>query len=49
VLTIQPRDAAPMTRALVAEARRSPAFDARVTDAARHVVQAKHRAALLAC
>jgi beta-N-acetylhexosaminidase len=49
VLTIQPRDAAPMTRALVAEARRAPAFDARVTDAARHVLQAKHRAALLPC
>jgi len=49
VLTIRPADAAPMTRAMVAEARRSPAFDARVTDAARHVVQAKHRADLLTC
>jgi beta-N-acetylhexosaminidase len=49
VLTIRPADAAPMTTAMIAEAGRSPAFDARVTDAARHVVQAKYRAGLLDC
>jgi len=49
VLTIRPADAAPMTRAMIAEAGRSPAFDARVTEAARHVVQAKYRAGLLTC
>jgi beta-N-acetylhexosaminidase len=49
VLTIRRADAAPMTTAMIAEAGRSPAFDARVTDAARHVVQAKYRAGLLDC
>jgi beta-N-acetylhexosaminidase len=49
VLTIRPQDAAPMTKAMIAEAGRSPAFDARVTDAAHHVIQAKHRAGLLTC
>jgi beta-N-acetylhexosaminidase len=49
VLTIRPADAAPMTKAMIAEAGRSRAFDARVTDAARHVVQAKYRAGLLDC
>jgi beta-N-acetylhexosaminidase len=49
VLTIRPEDAAPMTKAMLAEARTSPAFAARVTDAAHHVIQAKHRAGLLPC
>ncbi len=49
VLTIRPQDAAPMSRALIAEARRSPPFAERVADAARHVVQAKVRAGLVTC
>jgi beta-N-acetylhexosaminidase len=49
VLTIRPEDAAPMTKAMIAEAGRSPAFEARVTEAAQHVVQAKYRAGLLRC
>jgi beta-N-acetylhexosaminidase len=49
VLSIRPADAAPMSRALIAEARRSAAFADRVTDAARHVVHAKVRAGLLTC
>ncbi|UQU66513.1 glycoside hydrolase family 3 protein [Couchioplanes caeruleus] len=49
VLTIRPQDAGPMADALVAEARRSPSFDARLTDAARHVLAAKDRAGLLPC
>ena len=49
VLSIRPEDAAPMSAALIAAARRSEAFDARLTDAARHVLQAKQRAGLLTC
>ena len=49
VLTIRPQDAAPMSRALIAEARRSPAFADRIADAARHVVHAKVRAGLITC
>jgi beta-N-acetylhexosaminidase len=49
VLTIRPEDAKPMSEALVAAAGKDPAFDARLTDAARHVVQAKYRAGLLEC
>jgi beta-N-acetylhexosaminidase len=49
VLTIRPEDAAPMTGALVAEAQRSPAFAARVADAAGHVIRAKYTAGLLRC
>jgi beta-N-acetylhexosaminidase len=49
VLTVRPQDAAPMASALRAAARSSPAFAARVTDAARHVLQAKYRAGLLRC
>jgi beta-N-acetylhexosaminidase len=49
VLTIRPEDAAPMADALLAAARESPAFAARVADAAGHVVQAKYRAGLLRC
>jgi beta-N-acetylhexosaminidase len=49
VLTIRPQDVVPMSRALSNEARRSPEFDARMSDAARHVVQSKYRAGLLSC
>jgi beta-N-acetylhexosaminidase len=49
VLTIRPQDAAPMSARLIAEARRSPAFSARLTEAARHVLQAKERVGLLKC
>jgi beta-N-acetylhexosaminidase len=49
VLTIRPQDAAPMSKSLLSAARASKAFDARVTDAARHVVRAKYRAGLLKC
>jgi beta-N-acetylhexosaminidase len=49
VLTIRPEDATPMSGALIAAARKSPAFEARLTEAARHVLQAKERAGLLRC
>jgi beta-N-acetylhexosaminidase len=49
VLTIRPEDAAPMADALIAEAQKSPAFAARMTDAAGHVIRAKYRAGLLRC
>ena len=49
VLTIRPEDAAPMTDALIAEARESPVFAARMADAARHVIRAKYSAGLLRC
>lgn len=49
VLTIRPRDAAPMGQALLDRAKQDQAFRARVTDAARHVLQAKQRAGLLPC
>ena len=48
-LTIRPQDAKPMAEALAAEARTSPPFDARLTEAARHVLQAKDRVGLLPC
>lgn len=48
-LTIRPSDAAPMSAALLAAARGSAAFAARVADAARHVVTAKVRAGLIRC
>ncbi|MFI7540429.1 glycoside hydrolase family 3 N-terminal domain-containing protein [Actinoplanes sp. NPDC049599] len=48
-LTIRPQDAAPMAASLTAAARKSPAFAARLTDAARHVLRAKERAGLLKC
>jgi beta-N-acetylhexosaminidase len=38
-----------MSAALIAAARKSPAFAARLTDAARHVLLAKDRAGLLTC
>lgn len=49
VLTIRSQDAAPMTAALLAAARTSPAFANRVTDAATHVMRAKDHAGLLKC
>ncbi|MEV8506338.1 glycoside hydrolase family 3 N-terminal domain-containing protein [Actinoplanes sp. NPDC051475] len=49
VLSIRPQDAKPMEAALVGEARTSPAFDARLTDAAGHVLRTKDRAGLLPC
>jgi beta-N-acetylhexosaminidase len=49
VLTIQPPDAAAMAGALMDRARKVPAFAARVTEAATHVVQAKQRAGLITC
>src|SRR5690349_12590829 len=49
VLSIRPQDAAPMSAALIAKARTSPPFAARLTDAARHVLRVKDRAGLLRC
>ena len=49
VLTIRPADATPMANALVAAARKSRTFAARVADAAEHVIRAKYRAGLLRC
>ncbi|GAA3921789.1 beta-glucosidase [Amorphoplanes auranticolor] len=49
VLTIRPQDAAPMAASLIAEARTSAPFATRLTEAARHVLQAKDRAGLLTC
>jgi beta-N-acetylhexosaminidase len=49
VLTIRPRDAAPMGQALMDKADKDQPFQARLTDAARHVLQAKQRAGLLPC
>jgi beta-N-acetylhexosaminidase len=49
VLTIRPPDAAPMAAALIDRAGHDAVFRARVTDAARHVLQAKDRAGLLRC
>jgi len=49
VLTIRPRDAAPMGQALLDKAKKDQSFRARVTDAARHVLRAKQQAGLLRC
>ncbi|MEU4237240.1 glycoside hydrolase family 3 N-terminal domain-containing protein [Actinoplanes sp. NPDC026619] len=49
VLTIRPEDAAPMASALIDRAGSDPAFRARLTDAAQHVLTAKKRAGLLSC
>jgi beta-N-acetylhexosaminidase len=49
VLTVRPADAGPMVVALTAAAQQSPAFAARVTDAAENVLRAKVRAGLLTC
>jgi beta-N-acetylhexosaminidase len=49
VLTIRPADVPPMTAALLAAARVSTSFRARVDDAVRHVLRSKYRAGLLRC
>jgi beta-N-acetylhexosaminidase len=49
VLTIRPEDGGPMADAVVAEAQQSPAFAARVADAAGHVIRAKYRLGVLRC
>lgn len=49
VLTVRPADAGPMAGALVAAAKASPAFAARVAAAAGNVVRAKVDAGLLTC
>ncbi|WP_433382934.1 glycoside hydrolase family 3 N-terminal domain-containing protein [Actinoplanes sp. CA-142083] len=48
-LTIRPSDAAPMAGALIDRASHDAAFRARLTDGARHVLEAKKRAGLLRC
>lgn len=49
VLTVVPRDAGPMYDALLAEARRSATFRARVESAVTAVLASKRRAGMLAC
>jgi beta-N-acetylhexosaminidase len=49
VLSVRPEDAAPMTAALLAEARASASFALRVSDAVTHVLAAKKRAGLPSC
>jgi beta-N-acetylhexosaminidase len=49
VLSIVPEDAARMSAALIAEAQSSPAFAARVQDAAAHILRTKEKAGLLHC
>jgi beta-N-acetylhexosaminidase len=49
VLSVRSADAGPMATALVAAARGSAAFAARVADAAAHVLRSKYRAGLLTC
>jgi beta-N-acetylhexosaminidase len=49
VLTVKSSDAGPMVDALVAAAKGSPAFAARLKDAAHHVIASKVRAGLLDC
>lgn len=49
VLTIRPKDAGPMADALLKKAGSDQAFQARVDDAARHVLRAKEQAGLLRC
>jgi beta-N-acetylhexosaminidase len=49
VLTIRPSDTAAMSTALLDRARDDQAFRARLTDAARHVLQTKDRVGLLRC
>jgi beta-N-acetylhexosaminidase len=48
-LTISASDAAPMQMALIEQAQKDQAFKARLTDAARHVLEAKDKAGLLRC
>jgi beta-N-acetylhexosaminidase len=49
VLSVNASDAGPMSAALLAAAQASPAFDARVTEAARQVIRSKYQAGLLTC
>lgn len=49
VLTVRTRDAAPLTRALIAEARRSAVFAERLASAAQRVLASKERIGLLTC
>jgi beta-N-acetylhexosaminidase len=49
VLSIVAQDAARMSAALVAAAKSSPAFAARVADAAGHVLRTKEKAGLIRC
>jgi beta-N-acetylhexosaminidase len=49
VLSVKASDAGPMSAALLAAAQASPAFDARITEAARQVIRSKYRAGLLTC
>lgn len=49
VLTVQPADLAPMTTALTAAAAQNPAFQARLENAALHVLQSKQSLGLLSC
>jgi beta-N-acetylhexosaminidase len=49
VLTVQPADAGPMTRALIAKAEASDAFRSQLRAAARYVLAAKYRVGLLPC
>jgi beta-N-acetylhexosaminidase len=49
VLTVRQGDAGPMADALLVQARASSAFEARVADAAGHVVRSKYRVGLLTC
>lgn len=46
ILTVKPKQAKTMTHALVAEAKRSPAFKKKVNASALKVLQAKHKAGL---
>lgn len=46
ILTVKPKQAKTITRALVAEAKRSPAFKKKINASALKVLQAKHRAGL---
>jgi beta-N-acetylhexosaminidase len=48
-LSVRPEDAAPMTAALLAEARASESFALRVSDAVTHVLAAKKRAGRPSC
>lgn len=48
-LTVRSGDAEAMSTALTAAARASEEFDARVKDAATHVIASKYRAGLLTC
>jgi len=49
VLTVRSSDAGTMHQAILAAARGSAEFDARLTEAARQVIRSKYRAGLLTC